>query len=98
MRRVGVGIVGFGNVGGATAGIISQNADLIEQRTGMRLEVAVVCRRHPVSPRDIPQGARYMSNWEEVVRCPEVDVLVETMGGTEESLRLVRKGLEHGKP
>lgn len=98
MKRVGVGIVGFGNVGGATAGIISQNADLIEQRTGIRLEVAVVCRRTTVQPQDVPKGARYMSNWEEVVRCPEVEVLVETMGGMDESLRLVRSGLEQGKP
>jgi homoserine dehydrogenase len=98
MKTVRVGIVGFGAVGRATANIISQHAGLIERRSGVRLEVTVICRRSDVKPQDIPSGARLVSDWKELVRAPEVDVVVEAMGGTDQSLQLVRAALEGGKP
>jgi homoserine dehydrogenase len=98
MNRVRVGIVGFGTVGRATAEIISKHADLIERRSGVRLEVTSVCRRSGVNPQDIPPGARSVSNWKELVDAGDVDVVVETMGGTDPSLQLVRASLEQGKP
>ena len=98
MRTVRVGIVGFGAVGRATASIISQHASLIEQRSDVRLEVTVICRRSGVKPQDIPGGARVVSDWKELVRTPELDIIVEVMGGTDQSLQLVRAALAVGKP
>jgi homoserine dehydrogenase len=98
MKTVRIGIVGFGAVGRATADIISQHADLIERRSGVRLEVTVVCRRSGVKPQDTPIGARFVSDWKEVVQARDVDVLVEVMGGIGQALDLVRAALEAGKP
>jgi homoserine dehydrogenase len=98
MRTVRIGIVGFGAVGRATANIISQHADLIERRSGVRLEVSVICRRSGVKPQDVPNGARLVSDWRELVSAPEVDIVVEVMGGTDQSLQLVRAALASGKP
>ena len=98
MRTVGVGIVGFGAVGRATASIISQHAGLIERRSGVKLEVTVICRRSGVKPQDVPGGARFVSDWRELVRAPEVELIVEVMGGTDQSLQLVRAALDAGKP
>jgi homoserine dehydrogenase len=61
MNRVRVGIAGFGTVGRETAEIISAHADLIAQRSGVRLEVAAVCRRSGVKTEDTPAGARAVS-------------------------------------
>jgi homoserine dehydrogenase len=44
MNRVRVGIAGFGTVGRATAEILAAHADLIAQRSGVRLDVTAVCR------------------------------------------------------
>lgn len=98
MRTVRVGIVGFGTVGRATAGIIAKHASLIERRSGVRLEVTAVCRRSGVNPDHVPNGARSVSDWRDLVRDGSLDVLVETMGGTNESRQLVRAALENGKP
>jgi homoserine dehydrogenase len=98
MRTVRIGIVGFGAVGRATASIISQHGELIEQRSSVRLEVTVICRRSAVKPEEVPQGARFVSDWKELVRAPEVDIIVEVMGGTDQSLQLVRAALDAGKP
>jgi homoserine dehydrogenase len=98
MQRVRIGIVGFGAVGRATANIISQHAGLIEQRSDVRLEVTAICRRSGVKPGDIPNGAHFVSDWKQVVGDPDVDIVVEVMGGTDQSLQLVRAALEAGKP
>lgn len=98
MRTVHIGIVGFGAVGRATASIISQHADLIERRSGVRLEVSLVCRRSEVRSQDFPAKARLVSHWRELVSSPQVEIVVEVMGGTDQSLQLVRAALESGKP
>ncbi len=93
-----MGIVGFGAVGRATANIIAEHGDLINRRSGVGLEVTVICRRSTVKPQDIPPGARLVSNWRDLVCAPDVDIVVEVMGGTDQSLQLVRAALEAGKP
>ena len=98
MKQVRVGIVGFGTVGRATADIIAKHADLIADRSGVRLMVTAVCRRSGVQPEDAPAGACAMADWRQLLKSPDVDVVVETMGGTGESLQLLRSSLEQGKP
>jgi len=98
MNRVRVGIAGFGTVGRATAGIISAHADLIAQRSGVRLEVTAVCRRSGVKAEDIPAGARVFSDWNQLVTSSDVDVVIETIGGTGEARQLVLAALKQGKP
>jgi len=98
MKRVRVGIAGFGTVGKATADIIAKNAGLISERSGVSLDVTVVCRRSGVKPEEVPAGARSVSDWKELVEASDVDVVVETMGGTGQSLELARACLEQGKP
>lgn len=98
MKQVRAGIVGFGTVGRATADIIAKHADLIAQRSGVRLNVTAVCRRSRIPQQDIPDGARAFADWKPLLQDPNVDVVVETMGGTGESRLLLRAALEKGKP
>ena len=98
MKQVRAGIVGFGTVGRATADIIKKHADLIEQRSRVRLQVTAVCRRSAVPPAELPQGARAFTDWKPLLEDPAVDVVVETMGGTGQSLELLRAALQRGKP
>src|ERR1035438_5571578 len=98
MKQVRVGIVGFGTVGRATADIIAKHSELIQRRSGVKLVVTAVCRRQPIKPADVPSGARSMTSWTELLSSTDVDVVVETMGGVDHSLQLLRGALEHGKP
>jgi homoserine dehydrogenase len=98
MKRVRVGIAGFGTVGRATAQIISSHADLIEQRRGIKIDVTAVCRRSGVRAAEIPAGARSVSDWKQLIAASDVDVIVETMGGTDEARELVLATLKDGKP
>jgi len=98
MNQVRVGIAGFGTVGRATVEIISTHRELIAQRSGVRLEVSVVCRRSGVRKEDTPPGSRSVSDWRQLVAANDVDVIVETMGGTREARELLLASLKQGKP
>ena len=98
MKHVRVGIVGFGTVGRATTDIIAKHASLIERRSGVKLVVTAVCRRKPIPEAEAPEGARITTGWRELLDAPDVDLIVETMGGVDHSLQLLRGALEHGKP
>jgi homoserine dehydrogenase len=95
---VRVGIAGFGTVGRATADIVATHADWIAGRSGVHLQVTTVCRRSGVKPEDTPRGARLAVDWKELVHATDVDLVVETMGGTDHSLALARACMGVGKP
>ena len=98
MKPVRVGIVGYGTVGRATARIIASLADDVHQRGDVFLTVARVCRRTPIPPDDLPKGAQAVRDWKQVVHAPDVDVVVETIGGTAIAEEVVQDSLESGKP
>ncbi|PZR79214.1 MAG: homoserine dehydrogenase, partial [Candidatus Aeolococcus gillhamiae] len=94
-----VGLLGCGTVGAALVQLIAEHGDTIAARSGVRLEVARVAvsdtgRQRPVTFADgvLSDGAAA------VVASPEVDVVVEVMGGIEPARDLIRTALEAGKP
>ena len=84
MQKVSVGIIGLGNVGTGTLGILAENADQIAQKLGFRLRVKAVCSRS-VQTKEIPESLGSVvktTDWREVVEHPEVDIVAELVGGT----------------
>ena len=98
MKPVRVGIVGYGTVGQGTAKIIASHARDFRQRSDVLITVSKVCRRTPIPSSDLPEGAQLVSEWKQVVHSPDVDIVVETIGGTTVAEEVVRASLESGKP
>ena len=96
--EIRVGIVGYGTVGRATAGILAGHAEEIRQRTGgVSVVVTHICRRSPVVAGTAEHGVRVSQDWREVVSDPSLDIVVEAIGGTETAYHVVRTSLENGK-
>lgn len=93
-QTIGVGIIGYGTVGQASARILREHAAELAARAGAPIEVRAICRRTPVPESPWP----YYSDWRQVVSNPEVAVVVETMGGTGEARQAVHAALAAGKP
>ena len=98
-RRVRLGILGCGNVGGALYELVGQQADSIEARTGVRLEVTRVAVRNLSAPRatQVPEGVLTRDALA-VVNDPEVDIVIEVIGGIEPARELITTALRAGKP
>lgn len=96
---VRIGLLGCGNVGAALVQLIERQADVIEARTGIRLQISRVAVRNISRDREVqlPEGV-LTRDAHDVVNDPTVDVIVEVMGGIEPARELIAAAIAHGKP
>ncbi len=93
-----IGMAGFGNVGSGTYSVLKRNCEEIARRAGKKLEVKRIVVRNP--ERVVPlvdKGIEVSTNWKDLVEDPEVDVVVEVMGGIEPARSLILASIEKGK-
>ncbi|MBD3246407.1 MAG: homoserine dehydrogenase [Candidatus Omnitrophica bacterium] len=93
-----IGIIGFGTVGEAVVRSLKKYSALIRRRTGLRIEIKSVCDSRPAARKtasslSVPVTAR----WEKVVEDPEIDTVVELIGGVEPARTLILNSLLNGK-
>jgi len=93
---VRVGVLGFGNVGAALVALVAENGDAIEARTGLRLQVTRVAVKDPSKPRTGFDA--FTGDAAAVVTDPDVDLVVEVIGGLDPARDLVLAALGAGKP
>jgi len=91
-----IGILGVGTVGASVAKILEENSDIIEARAGRKISVKSGVVKNLDKKRDI--DITLSDNPLDIVDDPEIDIVVELMGGVEEPYVLVKKALENGKP
>ncbi|WP_300364909.1 homoserine dehydrogenase [Hydrogenimonas sp.] len=90
-----IGIIGVGTVGTSVAEILESNRDIICARAGKEIVVKKGVVRDLSRQRtiDIP----LTDNVDDVLDDPEIDIIVELMGGVEEPYAVVKKALQNGK-
>ncbi|MCB4748059.1 MAG: homoserine dehydrogenase [Sulfurovum sp.] len=90
-----IGILGVGTVGKSVAKILESNTDIIEARAGKKIAIKSGAVRNLSKGREV--SIVLTDNPFEVVNDPEIDIVVELMGGVDEPYVLVKKALENGK-
>jgi homoserine dehydrogenase len=96
VKSVKVGICGLGTVGGGTFNVLKRNAEEIARRAGCTIEVAQIAARD-TNPKCDTTGTPITADVFELVTNPEIDVVVELIGGYTIAKELVLKAIEHGK-
>jgi homoserine dehydrogenase len=96
---VRIGLLGCGNVGAALVALVQQHGDDIAARTGLRLDIVRVAVRSMSKERpvELPEGV-LTTDAPAVVDDPDVDLVVELIGGIEPARELVLAALKSGKP
>lgn len=96
---VRLGLLGCGNVGAALVGLIADESDVIAERAQVRLVVSRVAVRSTTRDRgvDLPPDS-LTTDAADVVADPEIDVVVEVIGGIEPARELVLAAVAAGKP
>lgn len=93
-----IGIIGFGTVGAGAVAILQDNAQLIEQKLGSKLRVTRIADLDITTPRPVNvDPAILTTNADEVIGDPDIDIVVETIGGVKPAGDFIRRSLQNGK-
>jgi homoserine dehydrogenase len=95
-RTVTVGLLGFGTVGTGVVRLLQEHSDEIAARLGARLVVGPVAVRDPARAREL-SVEHLTTDPGAVVDDPEVDIVVEVMGGVDPAQSLIERALKSGK-
>ena len=90
MAKIKVGILGFGTVGGGVYKTLKNFEDV---------EIVKILVRDITRPRDIAPEDKHLltDNAQEIITNPDIDVIVELMGGLEPAATYIRTAIENGK-
>jgi homoserine dehydrogenase len=98
MNPVKIGLLGLGTVGGGTVNVLKRNAKEISRRAGRAIEVSYASARDLNKARICDTtGITLTTNPAEVVDAPDVDVVVELIGGDGLAYEMVMKAIHNGK-
>jgi homoserine dehydrogenase len=93
-----IGMLGLGTVGSGVLRILETNGEEIMRKIGTRLEVKRIAVRNPGKKRDLEIDPSLLTdNPEHVVMDPDIDIVVEVMGGVDQARKLIARALENGK-
>ena len=95
---IGVGIIGFGTVGTGTARILLNNKELLKERTGIEIDLKRIADIDIKSDRgfQLPKGL-LTTDAEKLIEDPEIQIIVELIGGTTIARKLILNAIAHGK-
>jgi homoserine dehydrogenase len=96
LKPVKVGICGLGTVGGGTFNVLQRNADEIARRAGRQIIVEQIGARRD-NPACTTDGIAITRDIFEVATNPEIDIVVELIGGYDVAYKLVMTAIENGK-
>jgi homoserine dehydrogenase len=98
-RTIRIGLLGCGNVGGALVPLVERQAAMIEARTGIRLQITRVAVRNMSKDRGTTLADGVLTrDAHEVVSDPDIDLVVEVIGGIEPARELIATAIRAGKP
>ncbi|MFM7409519.1 MAG: homoserine dehydrogenase, partial [Actinomycetota bacterium] len=98
-ESVRIGLLGCGNVGAAFVNLVNERANAIGERTGIRLSITKVAVRDTKASRGVALPAEaFVTDVNSVVEDPNVDLIVEVMGGISPAREAITGALGKGKP
>ncbi|MFT5719984.1 MAG: homoserine dehydrogenase [Motiliproteus sp.] len=95
-KPVKVGICGLGTVGSGTFNVLQRNQEEISRRAGRVIRVEQIGARRP-NPLADTDGVQMTTDLFEVARNPEIDIVVELIGGCDMARELVLEAIANGK-
>lgn len=96
MKPVRLAILGLGTVGGGALKLLQENAAEIKRRTGREIQITHVGTRRPRPELEL-NGIKQSADLLDIVRQPDVDIVVEVIGGIHPALEILQEAIKHGK-
>lgn len=98
MRKVSIGLIGFGTVGSGVVRVISRSSSLIKKKVGVELCLKMICDKNIKSPRDVKVKKDVLTTRaNDIFNDQDIDIVVELIGGIHPAKEFMLKALKSGK-
>ena len=98
MKPIHVGLLGLGTVGGGTIEVLRRNREEIARRAGREIVVKAATARDLAKERSFKlDGIELVKSAADLVARPDIDIVVELVGGDRDARELVLKAIDNGK-
>lgn len=98
MKTIKVGLIGFGIVGSGVVKILSDNSDIISKRLGAKIDLVKIADLDIETDREVKVEPGVLTkDVDEILSNPEIDIVIELIGGMEPAKTFMMKAMENGK-
>ncbi len=92
-----IALLGSGTVGSGVVRVLKENERLLTERIGKRLAIKTVLVRDAAKKRPVLEGLQVTTDFETIVNDPDIDIVVEVMGGLHPAREYMLRAMEAGK-
>jgi len=96
-KTVNIGLLGFGTVGAGVVRILQENAAAITRKTDADVQIKTILVRNLQKKRAVPTQAQLTTNIADILTDPQIDIVVELLGGMDPTKDYILQALSAGK-
>ena len=98
MKKIGVGLIGFGNVGSGVVKTLREKKALLNEKTGLEISLKKICDQDITSKRNVNVDKGLLTrDPKDVLTDPEIDIVIELVGGIHPAKEYISEALRRGK-
>ncbi|MBN2831668.1 MAG: homoserine dehydrogenase [Candidatus Omnitrophica bacterium] len=98
MKKINIGLIGFGNIGSGVVRILRDKKSLLSKKTGLDINIRRICDKDISSKRSISVEKSLLTrNPKDIIEDPQIDIMVELIGGIHPARELIIEALKRGK-
>lgn len=98
MKKVNVGLIGFGNVGAGVVKILRDRSVLLSSKIGSQINIKRICDKNITAKRNVNVDKNLLTtNPAELIDDPQIDIVVELIGGLRPAKEFIIEALKKGK-
>ena len=98
MKKINIGLIGFGNVGCGVVKILQQRKALLAQKIAIEITVKKICDKDILRKREVKVDRSLLTaDANEIINDPQIDIIVEVMGGINPAKEYILSALRKGK-
>jgi homoserine dehydrogenase len=98
VKKVNVGLIGFGNVGSGVVRILRDKKTLLTEKIGLEINIKKICDKDIASKRNVGVDKNLLTrDAREIMNDPQIDIVIELMGGIQPAKEYIIEALKKGK-
>ena len=97
MKKIKIGLLGFGTVGTGVYKLIRMRSDVMEQTVGAQLEIKKILVHNKNKKREGVDESILTDDWKEIIEDEEIQIIIEVIGGMEPAKTMIMEALRAGK-